>query len=280
MTALASDIPQPALRLTGVGKRFGGLAALDDLTFDVPANSVYGIMGPNGAGKTTLINVVTGFYTIDEGAVEIFGETPPLRTPASVAGMGVARTYQNVRLFAGLTVEENIIAGMYRVRSSRAWEAVFFRRRERLERERCVEHAHELMSRVGLDDSVRLRAAETLPYGDQRRVEIARALASQPRVLLLDEPTAGMNAVESAALGELFLSLQRDGLTLVVIEHNMQVITQYCERAVVVNFGRLLAEGTPAECISRHDVVEAYFGKRADAERIEALLRVRRDPGS
>ncbi len=280
MSAQVEDVRQPALRLTDVGKRFGGLAALEDLSFDVPANSVYGIMGPNGAGKTTLINFVTGFYTIDHGSVEIFGETPKVRSPAVVAGMGVARTYQNVRLFAGLTVEENIVAGMYRRRASHAWDAVLYRRSERSERQRCVEFAHQLMVRVGLDPALALRAVETLSYGNQRRVEIARALASEPRILLLDEPTAGMNAVESAALGDLLLALQRDGLTLVVIEHNMQVITQYCERAVVVNFGRLLAEGTPAECIGRHDVVEAYFGKRADAERIEALLRVRRDPGS
>lgn len=269
-----------ALVLTDVGKRFGGLAALDALGFSVPAQSIFGIMGPNGAGKTTLINVITGFYSIDAGRVELFGDDVTQQSPVQIASKGVARTYQNVRLFSGLTVEENIVSGMYLKRSTRAWQALLATPAERRERKETSEKARELMVRVGLDPAYALRAAETLSYGDQRRCEIARALASEPRLLLLDEPTAGMNATESTALGELFVSLREDGYTLLVVEHNMQVITRYCARAVVINFGQLLAEGTPEECIAREDVIEAYFGKRADAERIEALLRVRRDPGS
>jgi branched-chain amino acid transport system ATP-binding protein len=269
-----------ALALHGVTVRFGGLVALDGLSFEVAPRSVFGVIGPNGAGKTTLLNVISGFTTPTAGHVTVFGEKVPAGSVRGAALAGVARTYQNVRLFPGLTVEENIVAGRYRHRRHGALKALLCSPAERRERRESYERARHLMRRVGLDDSLAGRRAETLSYGDQRRCEVARALATEPRVLLLDEPTAGMNAAESRALGDLVLKLRDEGVTIVLVEHNMDIVQRYCESAAVINFGRLLAAGPPRECLRRDDVREAYFGGRSDAERVRALLRVREDKGA
>ena len=267
--------PPAALSLTAVTKRFGGVLALDGLSFDVEPQTVFGVIGPNGAGKTTLLNVISGFGVADSGSVTVFGEPLAGGSPREAARAGIARTYQNVRLFAGLTVLENIVAGMYLKRGRGAWAALRFSPAERRERRECVERARALMRRVGLADDLAERPAEMLSYGDQRRCELARALATDPRVLLLDEPTAGMNAAESRAMGELVLKLREEGITVVLVEHNMEMVLSYCRAAVVVNFGRLLAAGPPVECLQRDDVREAYFGKRNDAERVRSLLGLR-----
>ena len=268
-----------ALELEGVTKRFGGLTALDAISFTVAPASVFGVIGPNGAGKTSLLNVVSGFYRSDGGEVRVFDGPLPPGAVRAAAQAGVARTYQNVRLFPGLTVEENVVAGMYRHRRAGALHAVVLSSRERRERRACRDRARELMRRVGLGDELAGRQAEMLSYGDQRRCELARALAAEPRILLLDEPTAGMNSVESRQLGDLVAGLAAEGMTVVLVEHNMEVVQEYCGAAVVMNFGRLLASGPPRECLERDDVREAYFGTRVDAERLRAHVGIRPDRG-
>jgi branched-chain amino acid transport system ATP-binding protein len=206
----------------------------------------------------------------------VFGCDITSNAPHIIASTGVARTYQNVRLFEGLSILENIMAGLYLNRTSNLLAVLLATGQDRRERRDAEARALALMARVGVDEDP-ARPADTLSYGVQRRVEIARALATQPKLLLLDEPTAGMNAVESAALGKLLQDLRAEGLTLFVIEHNMQLILHCCDLAVVMNFGELLAQGPPRECIERAEVREAYFGRKADADRIEHLLKLRRD---
>jgi branched-chain amino acid transport system ATP-binding protein len=266
----------PALELRGLRKRFGGLAAVDDLSLAIPENSIYGLMGPNGAGKTTILNLITGFLSPDEGQVLVDGQDITGQPAHQVAAHGVARSYQNVRLFPGLTVLETVISGFHRHRSSRIWQAVLATRAERRERREYAERARELLHRVGVSAPPE-RVGTTLPYGEQRRLEIARALATDPRLLLLDEPTAGMNAAESAAIGDLLRQLQSEQLTLVLIEHNIKLVLEYCEHAAVVDFGRLLIEDVPSVCVADPNVQEAYFGKSSDAERLEAVLELRSD---
>lgn len=266
----------PALELSGLGKNFGGLRAVHDLSFTVPEQTVFGVMGPNGAGKTTVLNLISGFMKPDAGRIEVFGESIEGQPPHRVARTGVARTYQNVRLFPGVTVLDTVVSGFHLHRSTKLWDAVLLTRRERRERREARESARALLERVGVSVPSQ-RLAQTLPYGEQRRVEIARALATKPRVLLLDEPTAGMNQVESEALGELMHSLRDEGITLVLIEHNVKLVLGYCSQAVVINFGELIAQGTPRQCVDDPDVQTAYFGKKSDAERLEAVLRLRSD---
>lgn len=268
---------QPLLTFTDVTKHFGGVTAVDGLSMAVPAGAVFGLMGPNGAGKTTALNLLTGFFTPDEGRIEFAGEDVTSLPTHLTARRGISRTYQNVRLFTGMTVREQIVSGMYARRTSRAWQAVFRLPAERAERDQADARAEELLRRVGgeIDPDV---LAENLSYGDQRRVEIARAIASEPTLLLLDEPTAGMNASETDAIGELITQLNRDGMTIVVIEHNIRLILDYCDHAFVMSFGQALAEGTPQQCVDDPRVQEAYFGRSNDAERVRALRELRSDP--
>ena len=269
---------EAALSLQGIRKDFGGVIAVHDLHLDIPEGSLFGIMGPNGAGKTTILNIVSGFLAPDKGLFHINGQDATNLPAHEVARMGVARTYQNVRLFPGMSVLDTVLAGFYQHRSSTFLDTVLSLARDRRERKEYREHALGILQRVGVNaDPDQL--GETLPYGEQRRLEIARALATRPRLLLLDEPTAGMNATESAELGDLFRALRDDGVTIVLIEHNIRLVLEYCERAVVIDFGRLIAEGTPQECVEKREVQEAYFGKQSDAERVESLLKLRRDQG-
>lgn len=268
----------PALRVSGLHKQFGGVAAVQELDLEVAPGSVFGLLGPNGAGKTTVLNLVSGFLTPDRGRLEVHGEDATGRSSHEIARMGVARTYQNVRLFEGMSVLDTVVAGFYQHRTSTFFDSVLALGRERRERREFRERALELLDRVGVNAHPE-QIGTTLPYGDQRRLELARALATNPRLLLLDEPTAGMNATESSSLGDLLHQLRDDGVTLVLIEHNMRLVMEYCESAAVIHFGQLLATGTPRECVAQRDVQEAYFGKRSDAERVETLLKLRRDPG-
>ena len=264
----------PVLEVRQLRKQFGGLLAINDLSFGVPNNSVFGVVGPNGAGKTTLLNVVTGLAPVDGGVTLVAGEDVTNLPTYERARRGLARTFQGVRLFEGLTVLENIIVGQHWQRSSHLWEAVLALPRERRERREAEERARELIDRVGLIGRPE-QFAGTLSFANQRRAEIARALASNPRILLLDEPTAGMHKLGSRAVGELMIELQEQGLTIVVVEHNLELVLDYCERAVVMDFGQLLCEGEPARCLEQPEVREAYFGRKADAERIESLLKLR-----
>ncbi len=237
---------------------------------------MHGILGPNGAGKTTVLNMISGFIRADSGSIKLFGEDVTRMQPFHIARRGVARTYQNIRLFPGMTVLETVSRRGVHAALLDDRGAIFMTPSERRERKAVRERAAELLDMVGCK-APQSSLAETLSYGDQRRVEIARALATNPRILLLDEPTAGMNDAESEQIGQLLVQLKERGLTLILIEHNMRLVEEFCETVSVMNSGALLAEGAPTWCLEQEDVKEAYFGKRSDAARIATLRRVRRD---
>lgn len=272
----AEPTPVAALDVRGLSKSFGGLRAVDDLTFRVAPHSIFGLLGPNGAGKTTVLNLISGLIQPDSGTVSVYGQSIEGRAAHQVARAGVARTYQNVRLFPALTVLETVMTGFYQHRDAKLWQSVLCLPSERRERREVAERAQALLDRVGVTAPPG-RLAEALPYGEQRRVEIARALATGPQVLMLDEPTAGMNDVESESLGHLMVALCEQGLTLVLIEHNVKLVLKFCSDAAVMNFGELIAEGDPRTCVEDPDVQAAYFGKSSDAERLQSVLRLRGD---
>lgn len=263
-----------ALVVESLSKSFGGIAAVKNLSFSVPTGAIFGVLGPNGAGKTTALNLISGLESPDSGRISVHGVDVSTMEPFERAEIGLSRTFQAVRLFEGLTVLENIMVGEHTRRDSRTWEALLALPSERRERREAEERARELMDRVGVIGRPD-QYAGTLSYANQRRAEIARALASKPSILLLDEPTAGMHKLGTVAVGELLLQLQEEGLTIVVVEHNMQLILDYCQRALVMDFGQALCEGLPKDCLDAPQVVEAYFGKQSDAERIESLIKLR-----
>jgi branched-chain amino acid transport system ATP-binding protein len=249
--------PQPLLRLTNIHKTFGGITALSGVSLDVPQNSVVGVIGPNGAGKTTLFNVITGAYRADAGEIEFATEAITGWPPHRIVRAGMARTFQNVRLFSGMTVWEHLLvaqphrgAGIRRFLPARLADPLAWKR------------AEEALVFFGLQD-YRDRIARALPYGIQRKVEMARALTAQPRLLLLDEPVAGMNHDEAAALRMLLLELQKRGLTILLIEHDMPFVMNLCEKIYVLDFGMLIAEGTPTQVRTDPVVIDAYLGSEA-----------------
>ncbi len=252
------------LEAKDVTMRFGGLTAVDSVSMTVREGEIVGLIGPNGAGKTTFFNCLTGLYIPTEGKVTLNGATLPPK-PLKVVRAGMARTFQNIRLFNNMTALENVMVGRYCRTSSMALTSILrgpkFRREEAATRER----SQELLDYVGLGSSTEI-LARNLPYGDQRRLEIARAIATDPQILLLDEPTAGMNPRETEETMHLIFKIRESGLAVVVIEHDMRFIFNLCDRVLCLVQGEVLIEGSPGEVQSDPRVIEAYIGGDADDE--------------
>lgn len=250
------------LHTKNVTQKFGGLTAVNKISMELYENEIIGIIGPNGAGKTTLFNILTGIYNPTEGSVELDGVNITGMEPYQIARLGMTRNFQNIRLFKSMTILENVMTGMYCRKKANLLDAFFHTARYWREEKETEEDALKYLEIVGLADK-RYDMATSLPYGLQRKLEIGRALASEPKVLLLDEPAAGMNEQETKELTEFIQNLRKIGYSIILIEHDMRLVMNTCDRIYVLNYGSLIAQGTPEEIKKNPEVIAAYLGEEA-----------------
>ena len=256
MTALSTPV---VLQVRGASKRFGGLQALNEVSLRIERGQVAGLIGPNGAGKTTFFNVITGLYVPDAGTFELAGAPYQPSAVHEVARAGIARTFQNIRLFPDMTALENVMVGRHVRTGSGLLGAVLRTASFQREEADIEQRARELLAYVGIERYADYRA-RTLSYGDQRRLEIARALATDPQLLALDEPAAGMNATEKGVLRQLIERIRADGRTVLLIEHDVKLVMGLCDAVTVLDYGKVIAQGTPAQVQRNAQVIEAYLG--------------------